>query len=129
MTPGLLILIGAVALAFSLLILRAEPGRWDNRAFAVLGLLDAAMALYRGVAGLFGASLLDPEVLLPCALLAPLLADESPLVRGHAAWAWARLASEPGPALSARLADESHASVRQELVSALDESARPPHST
>jgi len=73
-TPGLLILIGAVALAFSLLILRAEPGRWDNRAFAVLGLLDAAMALYRGVAGLFGASLLDPEVLLPCALLAPLLA-------------------------------------------------------
>ncbi len=61
--------------------------------------------------------------------VAPLLADESPLVRGHAAWAWARLASEPGPALSARLADESHASVRQELVSALDESARPPHST
>ena len=74
MTPVLHILIGALALAFALLILRADPRRWDNRAFAALGVLDAATALFRGIASLFGASLLDPEVVIPCSLLAPLLA-------------------------------------------------------
>jgi hypothetical protein len=73
-TPVLHILIGALALAFGLLILRADPRRWDNRAFAALGVLDAATALFRGIASLFGASLLDPEVVIPCSLLAPLLA-------------------------------------------------------
>ncbi len=73
MTPILLTLIGTLAVAFALLILRADR-RWDNRAFAVLTLLDATMALFRGVAGLFGASLLDAEVVIPCSLLAPPLA-------------------------------------------------------
>jgi len=73
-TPILHALIGALTIAFSVLILRADPRSWDNRAFAALGLLDATMALFRGVAGLFGASMLDPEVVIPCALLAPLLA-------------------------------------------------------
>jgi hypothetical protein len=70
-TPVLHILIGALALAFGLLILRADPRRWDNRAFAALGVLDAATALFRGIASLFGASMLDPEVVIPCSLLAP----------------------------------------------------------
>ena len=74
MTPVLHTVIGLLALTFSILILRADPCRWDNRAFASLGFLDAATALYRGVAGWFGASQLDPEVIIPCSLVAPFLA-------------------------------------------------------
>ncbi|MBK9035022.1 MAG: hypothetical protein IPL61_27790 [Myxococcales bacterium] len=72
---GLLhIAIGSLGAAFSLLILRADPRRHDNRAFAALGLLDALMALFRGVAGLLGASLVEVSVLTPCVIVSPFLA-------------------------------------------------------
>ena len=51
--------------------------------------------------------------------LAPLLSDPSPLVRGHAAWAYARLSADPGPALQAGLARETDADARREWVLAL----------
>ena len=62
MTPILLTLVGTLAVAFALLVLRADPRRWDNRAFAVLTLLDATMALFRGVAGLFVISVVSAVV-------------------------------------------------------------------
>ena len=74
MSSALHVIVGSLGAAFALLILRADPRRHDNRAFAVLGLLDAAMALYRGIAGLYGVSITDRDVMLPCALLSPLLA-------------------------------------------------------
>ena len=67
------ILIGSLGLAFALLILRADPRRWDNRAFATLGFLDATMALFRGITTASGADLADAMVMLPCASLAPML--------------------------------------------------------
>ena len=72
---GLLhLLIGSLGVAFSLLILRADPRRWDNRSFATLGLLDASMALFRGVTAASGAAIADRAVMVPCAALSPLLA-------------------------------------------------------
>lgn len=68
--------------------------------------------------------------------LAPLagaLADESPLVRGHAAWALGHLAARAASpearrsantALSARLASELDATVREELHAAMREAIR-----
>ncbi len=70
----LFIMIGSLGVAFSALILRADPHRHDNRAFAVLGLLDATMALFRGTATIHGADIAETAVLLPCALMAPFLA-------------------------------------------------------
>lgn len=74
MSGALHIVIGCLGVAFALLVLRADPHRHDNRAFALLGLLDAAMSLYRGMAGVYGAAIGDPYVMLPCALISPLLA-------------------------------------------------------
>ena len=74
MSGALHVIIGALGAAFALLILRADPRRHDNRAFAALGLLDAFMALYRGFAGLYGASIYEADVMLPCAIISPLLA-------------------------------------------------------
>ncbi|MCA9679596.1 MAG: hypothetical protein KC464_31480, partial [Myxococcales bacterium] len=68
------LLIGSIGAAFATLILRADPKRWDNRAFALLGYLDAMMALYRGVAASSGADIADRVVMLPCATASPLLA-------------------------------------------------------
>jgi signal transduction histidine kinase len=68
------LLIGSLVLGFSLLILRANPQRWDNRAFALLGALDAAVALFRGVALVHGVDLADRSVMWPCAAMSPLLA-------------------------------------------------------
>ncbi len=70
----LFILIGSLGVAFAALILRADPTRHDNRAFFVLGLLDATMALFRGVAAVTGHSIAESSVLLPCAAMAPFLA-------------------------------------------------------
>ena len=47
--------------------------------------------------------------------LSPLLSDESPLVRGAAAWAWRRLGGD-GAALAARRAVEADADVARELL-------------
>lgn len=53
-------------------------------------------------------------------LLTALLADESALVRGHAAWALGRFAAEQtGGVLAARLAAEHDEEVRAELIAAL----------
>jgi signal transduction histidine kinase len=72
---GLLhLLIGSLGVAFALLIYRADPKRWDNVSFATLGLLDAAMALYRGIAAAGGADIADRSVMVPCAVLSPMLA-------------------------------------------------------
>ena len=50
------------------------------------------------------------------------LHDESPIVRGHAAWALARIGSVlAAAALRERLADEPDAGVREEIASALGE--------
>lgn len=68
------LLIGSLGAAFSLLILRADPARHDNRAFAVLGMLDATMTLFRGIAGVFGSNIAAATIIYPCALLAPFLA-------------------------------------------------------
>lgn len=95
MSAGLLhLLIGSLGVAFATLILRADPKRWDNRAFAVLGYLDAAMALFRGVAASSGADISDRTVMVPCAGMAPLLAWASiefaysfPFSR-RLSWAW-----------------------------------------
>ena len=73
MTGLLHVLTGSLGVAFALLIFRADPKRHDNRAFAVLGLLDATMALFRGTAGVLGSDIADIIVLFPCALLAPFL--------------------------------------------------------
>jgi epoxyqueuosine reductase len=56
-----------------------------------------------------------PEMSVP---LIPLLADPSPLVRGHAAWALGQLGTA-GDALRSALANESDETVRQELREAL----------
>lgn len=74
MTGVILILIGSLGVAFSILILRSDPTRHDNRAFATLGLLDATMALFRGTTALHGADIADRTVMYPCALMAPFLA-------------------------------------------------------
>jgi signal transduction histidine kinase len=68
------ILIGSLGLAFALLVFRADPRRWDNRAFAILIFLDATMALFRGINAASGADIADRAVMLPCAALSPLLA-------------------------------------------------------
>jgi epoxyqueuosine reductase len=48
------------------------------------------------------------------------LEDESPLVRGHAAWALGRIGSEPArAALADALGSEADAFVREELEAAL----------
>lgn len=53
-------------------------------------------------------------------LLIPLLRDDSPLVRGAAAWGLGKLTAEAGrSALQERLPDESDATVRREILSAL----------
>ena len=67
------IIIGSLGVAFALLIFRADPQRHDNRAFALLGLLDATMALFRGISAVHGAGIADFTVMLPCAMVAPLL--------------------------------------------------------
>ncbi len=75
MSAGLLhLLVGSLGIAFATLILRADPKRWDNRAFATLGYIDAFMAIFRGVAASSGADIADRSVMIPCAGLAPLLA-------------------------------------------------------
>lgn len=68
------LVIGSLGAAFALLILRADADRHDNRAFAVLGFLDATMALFRGVAGVLGSDIAAATIIYPCALLAPFLA-------------------------------------------------------
>jgi epoxyqueuosine reductase len=53
--------------------------------------------------------------------LAAALNDEEPLVRGHAAWALGRIATEDAlEALASRLASESDGTVRSELIAALE---------
>ena len=73
MTAILHIITGCIGVAFALLVYRADPRRHDNRAFALLGLLDATMAIYRGTAGVLGADITDRSVMFPCAMVAPLL--------------------------------------------------------
>src|SRR5207247_4573660 len=70
--PHLLSVLSGVS--FSLRILRADRHRWDNRAFATLGLLDASMALFRGVPAASGGDIADYTIMWPCAALSPLLA-------------------------------------------------------
>src|SRR6266540_152207 len=69
----LFILVSSLGVAFAALILRADPRRHDNRAFFVLGLLDATMALFRGTAAFTGYHISEVSVLLPCAAIAPFL--------------------------------------------------------
>src|SRR5215831_3891124 len=67
MLAALFFLMAVIGVAFSLVVLRADAKRWDNRVFAAMTLLDAATTSYRGLALVGGGSLTDLAVQHNCA--------------------------------------------------------------
>jgi signal transduction histidine kinase len=71
---ALFILIACVELAFCVVIYRADPQRWDNRIFAFMGTIDAAMSIVRALYQLGGVSVAEWAVGQVCACLSVVLA-------------------------------------------------------
>ena len=86
---AILVLFGVL---FSFAILRAAPTRWDNRLFAIIGLLDAFQNGYRAVRFLGGHPLLDSDALSVCALIG------FPMGVLTVEFAWSFPFSRPAPA-------------------------------
>jgi signal transduction histidine kinase len=55
-------LLVVVSIPFPIVVLRAEPRRWDNRVFAAMALGDATLSAYRGLAVMSGHSLVELDV-------------------------------------------------------------------
>lgn len=66
--PGLLFLIAAVEAAFAVVILRAGRDRWDNRALARVGLVEAGFHIARGALVIGGFGLVERPHLLLCSV-------------------------------------------------------------
>jgi signal transduction histidine kinase len=62
--------ITVLGVVFSVVVLRADPRRWDNRLFAILGVLDAITTTDRGIAMLGGQSIANQDTLALGNLLA-----------------------------------------------------------
>jgi signal transduction histidine kinase len=54
-----LLVVACLGVAVALLVVRADPGRWDNRVFAALAILDSALTLVRCAAVFTGHQLCD----------------------------------------------------------------------
>jgi signal transduction histidine kinase len=86
---GILTLFGVL---FSFAILHAAPTRWDNRVFAVAGLLDAVQNGYRAVRFLGGHPVVDPDAQIVCGLIG------FPLAALTVEFAWSFPFDRPAPA-------------------------------
>lgn len=59
MLAALFFVLAFLGVTFALVVLRADPRRWDNRVFAAMALLDGATSAYRGLVLGSGRSLED----------------------------------------------------------------------
>lgn len=64
--PALITLLGVLGVALSIIIVRADPRRWDNRIFAAMCLVDATTATIRAAHLFDTGSLLDTPLLRTC---------------------------------------------------------------
>jgi signal transduction histidine kinase len=65
----LLFLTGCLGVSWAVVVYRADPRRWDNRVFAAIGAIDAAMAFLRAFAVYGGTSLIEVGLGRWCAVL------------------------------------------------------------
>src|SRR5262245_59853057 len=68
MLPYLLLLIALLAVPLGVLVLRADPRRWDNQVFAVTIFVDSLTALLRSVEVFCGYALTDTLVMRTSAI-------------------------------------------------------------
>jgi len=69
-----LLAIAVLGGAYAMLVLRAAPGRRDNRLFFAIAILDVATVGYRGVTVLAGGDITDAGCLTPCSVVTTVLA-------------------------------------------------------
>src|SRR5690348_17115532 len=63
-----LFLLAALGLAVATIVLRADPKRFENRAFAAMAFVDAINEALRATCLLEGRELFDPQALVTCSL-------------------------------------------------------------